>query len=82
MSLQEKPSYSFLVNAGIYLVEPAVHRIIPANRRFDMTDLIDTIIQNSGKVVSFPMVEYWLDIGQHKDYQQAIADVNEGRVSV
>lgn len=80
--LQEKPSYRFLVNAGIYLLQPTVHHMIPENQRFDMTDLIDKIMAQGGNVVSFPVMEYWLDIGQHEDYEKAIADVNEGRVSV
>lgn len=82
IDLQEKPTYKFLVNAGIYLVQPSVHRMIPANQRFDMTDLVEKVLGTGGKVVSFPIVEYWLDIGQHEDYQQAITDVEKGRVSV
>jgi len=67
--LKEKPAYNFLINAGIYLLEPSVFKYIPNNgKRFDMTDLIDKIIKHEGKVVSFPIVEYWLDIGQHEDY--------------
>jgi dTDP-glucose pyrophosphorylase len=69
--VREKPVLSFLVNAGIYLVEPTVRRYIPDGERFDMTDLIERLVEKGRHVVSFPIVEYWLDIGRHGDYQQA-----------
>lgn len=71
----EKPRSSFLINAGIYLLEPAVHRLIPDGRRFDMTDLIQRLIDEGKRVASFPIVEYWLDIGQRSDYEQAQLDI-------
>ena len=73
--LVEKPVLSFFVNAGIYLLEPTVHRHIPNDRHFDMTDLIPLLIDAGQPVVSFPVLEYWLDIGQHGDYLQAQEDV-------
>lgn len=76
--LREKPRYRFLVNAGIYLLEPAVHRYIPNGRRFDMTELIERLLKEGGTVVSFPVVEYWLDIGEPVDYEQAQEDVRNG----
>jgi dTDP-glucose pyrophosphorylase/CBS domain-containing protein len=79
--LQEKPSLSFLVNAGIYLLEPVVHRHIANGEHLDMTDLIERLIEKGSTVVSFPIVEYWLDIGEHADYERAQKDVREGRFS-
>jgi dTDP-glucose pyrophosphorylase/CBS domain-containing protein len=79
-ALREKPRYSFLINAGIYLVEPSVRRLIPRNTRFDMTDLIEVLIREEQTVVSFPILEYWLDIGQHADYQRAQEDVKLGKI--
>ncbi len=69
--IKEKPRLSFFVNAGIYLLEPGVHQHIPADQRFDMTDLIQLLLDMGQPVVSFPIIEYWLDIGQHADYAQA-----------
>lgn len=75
--LTEKPQLSFFVNAGIYLLEPAVHQYIPNGQRFNMTDLIQRLLDEGRPVVSFPIVEYWLDIGQHADYAQAQEDVGK-----
>lgn len=80
--LREKPRYSFLVNAGIYLLEPSVHRYIPNGQRFDMTDLIEKLLEDEGTVVSFPVVEYWLDIGEPVDYEQAQEDVRNGKIGI
>ena len=80
LHVREKPRYSFLVNAGVYLLQPSVLAYIPGGRRFDMTDLIDALIQAGRPVISFPIVEYWLDIGQLEDYEQAQKDVEDGRI--
>jgi dTDP-glucose pyrophosphorylase len=79
--LREKPMFQFLVNAGIYLLEPSAYRYIPQGQRFDMTDLIQELLDNDCPVVSFPIVEYWLDIGQDADYRQAQEDIESGRWS-
>ncbi len=78
--LVEKPRYSFLVSAGIYLLEPMVYQYIPAGQHFNMTDLIQWVLDAGKTVVSFPIREYWLDIGQLADYQQAQSDFAEGRL--
>jgi len=77
--LQEKPQVGFLVNAGIYLLEPSVYQFIPQNTSFNMTDLIQWLLDAGRTVVSFPVHEYWLDIGQPADYAQAQSDVANGR---
>jgi dTDP-glucose pyrophosphorylase len=78
-SLREKPRFHFQVNAGIYQLEPSVCRYIPKNGRYDMTDLIEALLQNRETVVGFPITEYWLDIGQHDDFRQAQEDVTHQR---
>lgn len=75
--VSEKPTYKFFVNAGIYLIEPSALDLIPQGRRYDMTDLIEALIAEGRSVVSFPIMEYWLDIGRPDDYQQAQADIIE-----
>jgi len=76
--IQEKPSFNFFINAGTYLLEPEVCDFIPSGRRFDMTELIQRLIEAGKVVVSFPITEYWLDIGRHEDYAQAQEDVRNG----
>lgn len=77
--LKEKPRVTFLVNAGIYLLEPSVLKHIPVEGRYDMTDLINSLLASGETVVGFPVMEYWLDIGKHDDFQKAQEDVNRVR---
>jgi dTDP-glucose pyrophosphorylase len=77
--LREKPRITFLVNAGIYLLEPSVLQYIPESGRYDMTDLINRLLQQGETVVGFPVMEYWLDIGRLDDFQKAQEDVNRVR---
>ncbi len=78
--LQEKPAMDFFINAGIYLLAPEAYDRIPEGERFDMTDLIEKLLQEGEKVVSFPILEYWLDIGQHDDYKKAQEDCRSGKI--
>ena len=79
-AIREKPMEQFLVNAGIYLLEPETLSRIPENERFDMTELIQRLIDENRRVVSFPIVEYWLDVGRLADYERAQVDVEAARV--
>ena len=77
--LREKPVMTALVNAGIYILEPNVVRVIPTDQRFDMTQLIQRLLDDGRSVVMFPIAGYWLDIGKMGDYVQAQEDVKTGR---
>jgi dTDP-glucose pyrophosphorylase/CBS domain-containing protein len=79
-AILEKPVIQRFINAGIYLVEGAALAEIPSAERFDMTDLIDRLLATGGRVIGFPVHEYWLDIGQAEDYQRAQRDVASGKV--
>lgn len=74
----EKPIKKYFVNAGIYLLEPVVHKQIPLDTHFNMTDLIQMLLDEGKTVVGFPVWEYWRDIGQHADYEQAVDDARKG----
>ncbi|HSB01648.1 MAG TPA: nucleotidyltransferase family protein [Anaerolineales bacterium] len=76
--LREKPRMDFFVNAGIYMLEPVVFQYIPHGEHFNMTDLIQRLLDVKRTVVSFPVREYWLDIGQHAEYAKAQEDVING----
>jgi dTDP-glucose pyrophosphorylase len=71
----EKPKYDYLVNTGLYLMEPDVLDYIPRDVRFDMTDLIDVIKGNGLRVGVFPVSENsWIDIGQWSEYNSTISE--------
>lgn len=79
-NLSEKPISRFFINAGIYILTPQLLEYIPHNRQFNITELIQQLVAEGEKVASFPIREYWLDIGQMPDYEQAQEDVKNGRI--
>ncbi|MFH0709177.1 MAG: nucleotidyltransferase family protein [Pseudomonadota bacterium] len=71
LSIEEKPVHKFFVSAGIYMLSPEVISIIPQNQFYDMPTLFEKIIATDGRASSFPIHEYWLDIGRMDDYERA-----------
>ncbi len=61
--LEEKPVLEKMINAGIYVVNPALLRRIP-RRFFPITDLFSSCLNRGGKVGAYEVEEEWLDIGQ------------------
>jgi len=74
-AMTEKPSFKFFVNAGIYMLAPSVGDFVEKDEYLDMPDLIQKMMDNGKNVVGFPIREYWLDIGQHAQYEQALRDI-------
>jgi dTDP-glucose pyrophosphorylase len=72
--INEKPTYSYNVNAGIYVLSHKIIKESQANHFMDMPTLINEIIKEN-KINIFPVHEYWLDIGRMGDYQKANKDV-------
>jgi dTDP-glucose pyrophosphorylase len=70
----EKPFIHHFVNAGIYLLNGDVCGLLPAGQAYHMTDLIAHLIAEQRRVISFPIREYWVDIGQREDYERALSD--------
>jgi dTDP-glucose pyrophosphorylase len=77
--ISEKPIVRQFINAGIYLLSPPVRRLVPNGQPYDIPDLIQLLLSQGGSVVSFPIREYWLDIGKADHYDQAQSDVAAGR---
>lgn len=77
-AIDEKPVQRFLVNAGIYVLEPDLIELIPAGENFDMTDLFTRVVANEHDTAAFPIHEYWLDVGRLDDLQRANLDMANG----
>ena len=70
-SIIEKHVKKILVNAGMYVLSPNIFEFIPSNEFFDMPTLFNILIEKERKILSFPIHEYWLDIGRIGDFEQA-----------
>ena len=75
-SFKEKPTYTYYSNGGIYLMKRDMLKHIPKDTFFNATDLMDELIKSDLKVISYPFVGYWLDVGKHEDFEKAQKDIN------
>lgn len=72
----EKPVHAFFVNAGIYVLNSDLLKLITKNEYMDMTSLFEKAKQKTSKLRVFPIHEYWLDIGRLEDFEKAQMDFN------
>jgi dTDP-glucose pyrophosphorylase len=73
-NIVEKPVRQFFVNAGIYILEPGILALLEADTFCDMPDLLMKCLNSNYNVATYPIKEYWLDIGQHQDLERAHGD--------
>lgn len=74
----EKPTYSYFVNAGIYVLAPETLDHVYPGDFLDMPTLFERVIAAGGQAAVFPIREAWTDIGRHEDLQQARSEFGEG----
>lgn len=76
--INEKPEYNFLVNTGLYVLNPDVLELIPDNQFFHITHLIDKIKENGGQIGVYPINEMaWIDVGQWAEYRMALKVIED-----
>lgn len=75
-SFKEKPTYTYYTNGGIYLMKKEMTHLIPQNKFYNATDLMEDLIQQNKKIISFPFSGYWLDVGKHEDFEKAQIDIH------
>jgi dTDP-glucose pyrophosphorylase len=71
LGIREKPTQKFFVNAGVYLLDPAILDLLDTNEPIDMPSLIERTIAKGKPSVGFPLREYWIDVGRLDDLQRA-----------
>lgn len=75
--IEEKPTHTFFVNAGIYVLEPEILELVPQNTFVDMTTVFEKTIEHGYETVVFPIREYWMDIGMIDDFERANGEYSE-----
>jgi NDP-sugar pyrophosphorylase family protein len=71
LRIDEKPVRRDFVNAGLYAMEPVALDSVAAGTYLDMTTLLNSLIAAGHRAAAFPVSEYWLDVGQHADFERA-----------
>lgn len=80
VSIQEKPILNFDVNAGIYVLNPELIDMIPADEFFDMPTLFQTLLDKGISTAAYRLMDYWVDIGRKEDLAKANSDVNSDQI--
>jgi len=74
-NIKEKPSYTYYSNAGIYIFKKECLDFVPEDTFYNATDLIETLLAKKKKIINYPILTYWLDIGKHEDFEKAQEDI-------
>jgi len=75
--IKEKPIHKFFVSAGIYMLDSSCLKIIPNDEYYDIPTLFEKLIEDDENLISFPIREYWLDIGRMDEYEKANREYHE-----
>jgi dTDP-glucose pyrophosphorylase len=71
--INEKPEYNFLVNTGLYVLNPDVIQLIPGNQLYHITQLIEDAQKNGKKIGVYPIDDdAWIDVGQWAEYKKVV----------
>jgi dTDP-glucose pyrophosphorylase len=76
-TIREKPTESWFVSAGIYVIGRNVFDHVERGVPIDMPAVLERVVANKGRVAIYPIREYWLDIGRMEDFEQAHAEFHE-----
>lgn len=75
--INEKPKYDFVINTGVYIMEPEVLEFIQDGEFLNMNQLVERTILK-GKVTVFPLYEGWFDLGQWHEYNESLHLLDRG----
>jgi NDP-mannose synthase len=78
-SCVEKPKLEYHASMGIYCFSPSVLRFIEPGVALDFPDLVQRLLDAGEHVRGERSDCYWLDIGRHDDYEQALEEYNQMR---
>jgi len=70
-NFREKPSFIYHSNAGIYILKRSLIAKIEKGKYCDITDVMERLVAEGGKLVYDPIIGYWIDIGKTVDYEHA-----------
>lgn len=67
--LAEKPEFNYMINTGVYILQPDLIYEIPENEFFHITHLMEKVRTRGGRIGCFPVSENsWRDIGEWGEY--------------
>ena len=77
ISIKEKPKLNFIANAGLYVMKREIINLIPKNKKFDLTDLINKCLKMKKKIGVYEVPSNaWTDLGKLSDFSKAFKNFN------
>lgn len=71
--INEKPKFDFLVNTGLYILNHDVLNLIPENKLYHITHLIEDAQKSGKRIGVYPIDDdAWIDVGQWAEYKKAV----------
>lgn len=71
--LKEKPEQTYMINTGVYILNPELIDEIPEGEFFHITHLMEKVKARGGRVGCFPVSENaWKDMGEWPEYLKMI----------
>ncbi|GLR63045.1 nucleotidyltransferase family protein [Marinospirillum insulare] len=74
-TMVEKPTYRYKINTGIYILNSEIIAKVKTGQPIDLPTLLEKNRQAGKRIGTYTSYDYWLDIGQMKDYQKAQQDI-------
>ena len=74
-TIEEKPTFSYLANCGLYLMSPKIFKAMPKkiNHSLDMNELISLALKKKFRIGTFIVSRNsWHDVGQWKEYNNTL----------
>jgi NDP-sugar pyrophosphorylase family protein len=68
---EEKPTITRQVNAGIYLLNPALLQRVTAGADFPITTLFEEALRQGDRLGAYPIDDDWIDVGQRDQVKRA-----------
>lgn len=73
IAIHEKPEHTYMVNTGVYILNPECIDKIPEGEFFHITHLMEIVKAHGGRVGCFPVSEHaWKDMGEWPEYLKMI----------
>ena len=77
LSMEEKPTLSYFINTGMYIINPETIDLIPDATMFHMTHLVEKVMKQGGKVGTYPISEdSFLDMGEFEEMKRMEQKLN------
>ena len=77
LSMEEKPTLSYFINTGMYIINPETIDLIPGDTMFHMTHLVEKVMKQGGKVGTYPISEdSFLDMGEFEEMKRMEQKLN------